>query len=113
MEANFLNQLIKKGYKKKLTFQQRSGMSSKIYLESGCFPEFSVRNNILTASFMMHNSTSFSVTWRNRQQFFGFCLFVCFFFSCCKLCHQAFRLPFFKTNVLYFHELVPVGRKLC
>jgi len=77
MEANFLNQLIKKGYKKKLTFQQRSGMSSKIYLESGCFPEFSVRNNILTASFMMHNSTSFSVTWRNRQQFFGFvCLFV-------------------------------------
>lgn len=70
MEANFLNQLVKKGYKEKLTFQQRSGMSSKIYLESGCSPEFSVRSNILMASFMMHNSTSFSVTWRNRQQFF-------------------------------------------
>lgn len=49
MEANFLNQLIKKGYKE-VTFQQRSGMSGKIYLVSGCFPEFSVRNNILMAS---------------------------------------------------------------
>lgn len=40
MEANFLNQLIKKGYKEKVTFQQRSGMSGKIYLVSGCFQNF-------------------------------------------------------------------------
>lgn len=63
----------------------RSGMSGKIYLVSGCFPEFSVRNNILMASFMMHSSTSFLQLGGTGN---------IFFFSCCRLCHQAFRLPF-------------------
>ena len=40
MEANFLNQLVKKGYKEKLTFQQRSEMSSKIYLDLGVLQNF-------------------------------------------------------------------------